>query len=488
MSIPDKKWPPTSTFPLKSNNLLSFPVVRFFKTILISLALPLCLAASTLDNAKSSAEADLENALERFSTLQNQIKEEKIPLSRELADLKSEVSTKRREAERSRRLRDNSSLDLNQLEQRVEMRLEQLDYVANLIADFGERFERDIALPEQQLYKPEIDRFSQARDSMDTASELGKVQRLIDQLFILETSIGRFDDLVGGQIFEGRAVVGTGDLETGQFMVLGPESYFASNVSETAGQTLRAGIMPPLVSISTEADRQIRQTILNGGVGDLPMDPTLGSALAISAEQDTIVEHIMKGGLWIWPILFFAFVSLIVAVFKFFEIYAVKMPEPGVLHDILVALNDNDREKAMGIAQSVVGPTRAMLVDAVEHSNENKELVEEVMYERMLEVQPKLERLLPFIAVTAATAPLLGLLGTVTGMINTFKLITIFGTGDAKSLSSGISEALITTEFGLIVAIPSLIIHSLLRMRSQRVMASMERMAVTFINGLVRKN
>jgi biopolymer transport protein ExbB len=80
------------------------------------------------------------------------------------------------------------------------------------------------------------------------------------------------------------------------------------------------------------------------------------------------------------------------------------------------------------------------------------------------------------------------LLGTVTGMINTFKLSTVFGTGDAKQLSSGISEALITTEFGLVVAIPSLIIHALLNRRSQAVMATMERMAVTFLNGLARKN
>jgi len=66
--------------------------------------------------------------------------------------------------------------------------------------------------------------------------------------------------------------------------------------------------------------------------------------------------------------------------------------------------------------------------------------------------------------------------------------ITIFGTGDAKQLSSGISEALVTTEFGLIVAIPSLIMHALLNRRAQGVMANMERMAVAYVNGLVRKN
>src|SRR5690606_30139971 len=194
------------------------------------------------------------------------------------------------------------------------------------------------------------------------------------------------------------------------------------------------------------------------GEGPVPIDPTLGSALALAAESDTAWEHIQKGGIWIWPILLFAFLALATAIFKAIEIWSVKMPRAGALHGILEALNSGDREEALRRAEAIPGPSRAMMVDAIKHADESKELVEEVMYERMLEVQPKLERMLPFIAITAATAPLMGLLGTVTGMINTFKLITVFGTGDAKQLSSGISEALITTEFGLIVAIPSLVL------------------------------
>ena len=87
-------------------------------------------------------------------------------------------------------------------------------------------------------------------------------------------------------------------------------------------------------------------------------------------------------------------------------------------------------------------------------------------------------------AVTAAAAPLMGLLGTVTGMINTFSLITIFGTGDAKSLSSGISEALVTTELGLIVAIPSLIFHALLLRMAKEKVGDLDNASVSFINGI----
>jgi biopolymer transport protein ExbB len=92
---------------------------------------------------------------------------------------------------------------------------------------------------------------------------------------------------------------------------------------------------------------------------------------------------------------------------------------------------------------------------------------------------------LPFIALTAAAAPLLGLLGTVTGMIKTFNLITIFGTGDAKSLSSGISEALITTALGLVIAIPALIAHGMLARMARQKLGDMEQTAVGFINGVV---
>jgi biopolymer transport protein ExbB len=138
-------------------------------------------------------------------------------------------------------------------------------------------------------------------------------------------------------------------------------------------------------------------------------------------------------------------------------------------------------------ASSIKGPFGDLLTAAVKHSSDSKELIEEVLYERMLNVQPKFEKMLPFIALTAGSAPLLGLLGTVTGMINTFKLITVFGTGDARSLSSGISEALVTTEFGLYVAIPALLLHAVLNRKAKGLVGRMEQLSVGFINGLRAK-
>jgi biopolymer transport protein ExbB len=125
-----------------------------------------------------------------------------------------------------------------------------------------------------------------------------------------------------------------------------------------------------------------------------------------------------------------------------------------------------------------------MLATGVEHAGEKRGLLEELLFEKILKVRPSLERFLPFLAITAAAAPLLGLLGTVTGMIKTFQLLTLFGTGDAKSLSSGISEALVTTELGLMVAIPTLVLHGALTRMAKRKLGLLEQLSVSFVNGV----
>ncbi|NOX82840.1 MAG: MotA/TolQ/ExbB proton channel family protein, partial [Alphaproteobacteria bacterium] len=99
----------------------------------------------------------------------------------------------------------------------------------------------------------------------------------------------------------------------------------------------------------------------------------------------------------------------------------------------------------------------------------------------ILKELPKLESGLPLVKVLAATAPLLGLLGTVIGMINTFQAITLFGTGDPQIMASGISEALVTTVLGLIAAIPLLLLHSFAAGASKRVSQILEEQAAGII-------
>jgi biopolymer transport protein ExbB len=128
------------------------------------------------------------------------------------------------------------------------------------------------------------------------------------------------------------------------------------------------------------------------------------------------------------------------------------------------------------------GPAGRMLHAGAKHHGEPRELIKEAMFEQILSARLKLQSWLPFVAICATSAPLLGLLGTVTGIMNTFSLMTEFGTGDPKTLSSGISEALITTEYGLIIAIPSLLLHAFLARKARGIIDDMEKKAMQFLN------
>ena len=92
-----------------------------------------------------------------------------------------------------------------------------------------------------------------------------------------------------------------------------------------------------------------------------------------------------------------------------------------------------------------------------------------------------LNRMLMFLKIIAVVAPLLGLLGTVTGMIITFQAITLFGTGDPKLMAGGISQALVTTVLGLCVAIPTVLLHTLVSSRARRVNQVLEEQAAGMI-------
>jgi biopolymer transport protein ExbB len=187
-----------------------------------------------------------------------------------------------------------------------------------------------------------------------------------------------------------------------------------------------------------------------------------------------------------WPIFGLAGLALIVALFKWIGFLFVRSPSNRKLKQLLEAMATGDRAGAEAIARKMPGPAGKMLQAGVEHLGEPRDLIEEVMYESVLKAKLRLNRLVPFIGICAAAAPLLGLLGTVTGIMNTFNLITVFGTGDVRTLSSGISEALITTEYGLIVAIPSLLLHAYLSRKAKAIVDRMETFGIAFMNQVSR--
>jgi biopolymer transport protein ExbB len=216
-------------------------------------------------------------------------------------------------------------------------------------------------------------------------------------------------------------------------------------------------------------------------VGQIPFDASLGNARKIEEIKETVVEHFLKGGAVMWPVLLLLCCALIVVVLKWLSLMCVSLPRAKRLAELLEAVRTKDQARALAVVTQMRGMTGRMLRAGVEVLDQPRELIEEAMFEKMLDAKSRLNRFLPFVAVSAACAPLLGLLGTVTGIISTFNLMTVFGSGDVKMLSSGISEALITTEYGLYVAIPCVLMHSFLSRKAKGLADRMEQVAVRFM-------
>ena len=444
-------------------------------------ALVLPCGAQTFDAASKQAKADLTAALSELSTVRDTIAAAKIPLISEVSTLEDDVRQKSDELNRLRRLRDNSDLGLNRLREQVEAIQSQNEYAGSLLDEFVRSFETRIDYSETQLYAKTAE---EARLALDD-SNMSTSERFEKQIDVIGVALDRLEQLVGGYTFEGRALAPTGEIEEGTFAAFGPTVYFASKQSELSGVTFnKLNAAEAAIPVPGDFSLGIRQ-LIESGEGQSPADATLGKALKIQAGNDSIAEHLAKGGSVGVVIIALGGVCLLLGLLKFFEVTSFKTPKPEDVQKVLSHIENGDLANAKTAAASTPGAGGALLAVGVEYVDEKRGTLEEILYEKILAVRPKLERFLPFIALTAAAAPLLGLLGTVTGMIKTFNLITIFGTGDAKSLSSGISEALVTTELGLCVAIPALILHGLLSRMARQKIGDMEQTAVGFINGVV---
>lgn len=436
-------------------------------------------------NASTAASQQLQNSLKELSELRETIADKKVPLNRRLNELEAELVAVRREYQETSRKLDNRTLDLSNLRSEIKAREEEKTYLSNLLGEYIRSFETRLHVAEMQRYEDTIEQASLAPES-ETLTDQQVYER---QNTLVAASIDRLEAALGGDRFEGDAVDETGLVTRGTFALLGPAAFFRSDDGEkvgTAEQRL-GSVAPAILAFDSPEDQAAAATVIETGSGDLPFDPTLGNAHKVEATQETLLEHISKGGVVMYPILGLAGAALLVALFKWVGLLLTRNPSQKRIRQLLSAVAEGNWEAAKEQVGKVGGPTGKMLSDGVAHLNEPRELIEEVMYERVLATRLKLQRLLPFIAICAASAPLLGLLGTVTGIINTFKLITVFGSGDVKTLSGGISEALITTEFGLIVAIPSLLLHAFLSRKARGVVDGMEKAAVSFINQIAKR-
>lgn len=200
----------------------------------------------------------------------------------------------------------------------------------------------------------------------------------------------------------------------------------------------------------------------------LPIDPTRGTVLAQLQRKPSLWDRLQQGGLVGWVIVALGAFGLLLALWRIGYLSKVHRGVSAQMHNLSVPNDGNPLGRVIG----VLGPNPQL---------SDLETLELKLDEAILQETPPLEKGQGLLKLLCAVAPLLGLLGTVTGMIVTFQAITQGGGGDSRLMADGISQALVTTVLGLVVAIPLLFLHSLLASRSKGLIQLLEQQSAGLI-------
>lgn len=202
------------------------------------------------------------------------------------------------------------------------------------------------------------------------------------------------------------------------------------------------------------------------GILGLGIDPTRGQLLNLEVEKPDVFERLEQGGFIGYLTLSLGAIGVLLAVFQWLYLFGV---------------NSKVKKQVKSEVANVNNPLGRVLAVYDQNRNVDVETLELKLDEAILKETPALERFLTVIKLISAVAPLFGLLGTVTGMIETFQAITLFGTGDPSQMAGGISAALMTTVEGLVVAIPTLLLHSFVSGSSKGVVHILEEQSAGII-------
>jgi len=200
-----------------------------------------------------------------------------------------------------------------------------------------------------------------------------------------------------------------------------------------------------------------------------PTGPSGGSYLNALIATPSLLERWHQGGIVGYCISTLGVIGFLLALWRWLGLFTT---DRKVQHQ--TSIREPQKNNPLG----------RILAIADEHTHLDNESLELKMEEGILREKPRIEKGLNWLKIIYMVAPLLGLLGTVTGMIHTFQVITIFGAGDPQTMAGGISSALVTTVLGLIVAIPMVLLHTLVSSQARKILSVLEQQAT----GIVAEN
>ena len=313
----------------------------------------------------------------------------------------------------------------------------------------------------------------------DRFPSMDDIDQMVDRLLV------EID--VSGQVrrTQGMVITEDGDDVSAEILLLGNFTVAFRTEKET-GYALYSESSRRFFALSRQPSwRVIRQLnrYMDGATEAVYVDISKGGALRQLTHRVSLLGQIPHGGPIIWPIFLVLVLGGGIIIERSWYLRKKTCDPEDFMGRVNACVIKDDWDACRNLCeQDNTKAVPRVIQTALEFKNKSREDMENALQETILNEIPRLERFLSTLGMLAAIAPLMGLLGTVTGMINTFHMITYYGTGDARMMSGGISEALVTTMLGLCVAIPLMFAHTLLSRKVETIISQMEEKAVSFVN------
>ena len=391
--------------------------------------------------------------VERFRQARDERQRMLDEVSRELA------AEERRSSQLNRRF-DQNEADLAELEERLQIR----------IGNFGELFGvvRDIAggtfgsvrtslVSAQYPDRENLVREMQLAEELPSLEDLRGLQLLLLEEMAQSGQVVRFNAEItdpSGRKTQGEVI------RVGAFNLVHDGKFLTRDEITNALQLLPRQPAGRYLSMAEDLGEA------TSGIVEMAVDPTRGQLLGLLIQAPGLTERIQQGGYVGYTIIGMGIIGLLIALWRLVFLQ-------GAGRRIRAQLRNSSARKDNALGR--------ILAVYEEHQTGNLDALALKLDEAIMREAPILERYQGILKVFAAVAPLLGLLGTVVGMIITFQQLTLFGTGDPKLMAGGISQALITTVLGLIVAIPLVLLHSVVSSSSQGLVEILEEQSAGLI-------
>lgn len=393
---------------------------------------------------------------------ENKFKQNKKNQQHLLNQAKAELKREQKIADELKTKFDNNEKRLSEKEDQLRLRIGNLGEMFGVVRQVADDLNGTLITSLTRAEKPnriaDLDKLSQAKE-LPSIKELQALWLTLQEEMTLTGQISQFKaNVVQNDGSEAEQLV----TRIGSFNAITNQGYL--RFDEETGRLISMARQP--------AQANLIANYLQANEGEfepLGLDPTRGALLGLVLSNPDLIGRIKQGALVGYIIIGLAIIGLLLAAWRLISLFSIRKKVEIQIKN----LDKPDTNNPLGRILTTAS--------ALKNSSQELETLELKIDEAILKEVPQLEKAQSMIKLFAAIAPLLGLLGTVTGMIATFQAITNFGTGDPKLMAGGISQALITTVLGLVAAIPLLLSHNLVSSQSKRLIQILDEQAAGLI-------